>query len=270
MSVKITQLISYPIKSCAGISHESVVIDALGLVGDRQWMLVDSDGLFLSQRKHPTLALVQPRLTTENLILNAPGMRSLTIDLQGNHGTTEVKVWQDSLMADTFSQEVDRWFTDYLGIPVHLVHYGQQSFRQIDPDFAQQGQAVAFADGYPILVTHEASLEQLNEVLSAPIGMERFRPNIVVCSTQPAWNELQWQQLINSSGQIIQLVKPCARCVMTGVNQDTGEMTGSEVLKTLKNRFSHQNKAVFGINGMTNNSPSTPIQMRVGQRLEVK
>ncbi len=269
MSVKITQLVSYPIKSCAGIEHESVAVDAMGLKGDRQWMLVDENNLFLSQRKHPKMALIQPLLTADKLTLNAPAMQPLSIALTDQQKTTQVTVWKDHLQAEVFGDTVNQWFTEYLKTPVKLVHYGQQSFRQIDPDFANAGQAVAFADGYPLLVAHQATLDQVNQQLSVPVGMDRFRPNIVVSSDLPPWAELQWQQLL-SSDSVINLVKPCARCVMTGVNQNTGKQTGTEVLKTLRLKFPHQDKAVFGINGIASNNPDKPLELSLGQTLEIQ
>ena len=266
MTVTISQLISYPIKSCAGIQHQQATIDSMGLVGDRQLMLVDANGLFLSQRKHPQMALIESVYTKHDLMVNAPGMEPLSIDLQQPiDDSIQVKVWKDSLLAEPLQPSVNQWFSDYLNIPVRLVKYGKQSHRLIDHDFAKNAETVAFADGYPLLIAHDASLGQLNQHLEKPIGMDRFRPNIVVNSELSPWDELTWNSL--SDEFKIDLVKPCTRCVMTGVEQTTGEQTGSEALKTLKQKFAHQEKAVFGINAIARTHD--PIELCVGQKLKV-
>lgn len=267
-AVEITQLLSYPIKSCGALSHQAIAVTALGLPHDRQWMVVDANGRFLSQRQHPTMALIQPRLLSGTLSLSAPGMPEIEVPQASESASLAVTVWDDTVQAHTTDPAVNQWLSAYLDTPVHLVHYGADSFRQIDPEYAATGQAVAFADGFPLLVTHEASLENLNAHLSAAVDMSRFRPNIVVRSALDAWSELGWQRLSHETGDI-HLVKPCARCMMTGINQQTGEQTGSEVLKTLRRQFAHQDKAVFGINGIAHsNNDQLPLQ--VGQSLHIQ
>ncbi len=267
MNVTITQLISYPIKSCAGIQHQQATIDTMGLAGDRQLMLVDENGLFLSQRKYPQMALIEPTFSKLGLMVNAPSMEPLSIDLQQpTDHSTHVKVWQDSLLAESLQPNVNQWFSDYLNTSVRLVKYGKKSHRPIDPDFVENGETVAFADGYPLLIAHEATLDQLNQQLEESIRMDRFRPNIVLKSDLTAWEELNWKSLSDDEF-VIELVKPCTRCVMTGVEQTTGQQTGTEVLKTLKQKFAHQDKAVFGINGIARTQNAT--ELNIGQKLRL-
>lgn len=268
MSVTITQLISYPIKSCAGIEHQSVTLGAMGLNHDRQFMLVDESGVFLSQRKYPQLALVQPRVYQHQLILTAPGMNELTVNFSTNRAPTKVNIWQDSLQAELCPPVTSQWFSQYLNKPARLVKYGSSSHRMIDKEYNPNNQTVAFADSLPLLITHEASLNHLNRHLASPVGMNRFRPNIVVSSDCQPWDELLWRSL-SCDGYEIDLVKPCSRCVMTGINQITGVQTGSEVLKTLKREFAHQDKAVFGINAVINIKPAESIELSVGQILKL-
>ncbi|MCB1582312.1 MAG: MOSC N-terminal beta barrel domain-containing protein [Xanthomonadales bacterium] len=264
----ITQLISYPIKSCAGIEYQIIQVNALGLAGDRQWMLVDDNGVFLSQRKHPCMALIQPQIQDNNLIVNAPGMNQLVLDVQSVQEPVEIKVWQDSFLAQTLGETANQWFSKYLGFTVRLVQYTNVSHRLIDQEFAQRQQPVAFADAYPILVTHESTLSQLNQQLSQPVDMSRFRPNIVVSTQQPAWDELNWQQLQTTDLQL-DLVKPCSRCVMTGVEQTSGQQTGAEVLKTLSQKFAHQGKAVFGVNAIPQLKTGAGTKLAVGAQLTI-
>lgn len=268
-SVNITQLISYPIKSCAGIQHQKVSINALGLEFDRQWMVIDADGRFISQRKYPKMALIQPAIHGDRLHLQAPGMADISCAIKPSADTCEATVWKDTLTVDKTDTDINQWLSSYLDSSVQLVRYGTQSQRQVDLQPTQTAQPVAFADAFPLLVTHQASLEQLNTQLSQAVGMERFRPNVVVSSDQPAWQELQWQQL-GSDEVIIEVAKPCVRCVMTGVDQSQGEQTGSEVLKTLKQKFPYQNQAVFGINGIAQTIHNKTVTLAVGQKLTVQ
>ena len=267
MTVTISQLITYPIKSCAGVVQATAQLNAMGLAGDRQLMLVDANGLFISQRKYPQMALIQAVPSEQGLKVNAPGMQPLTVDLQAKlNQALNVTIWKNTLPAESMQHEVNQWFSDYLGTPVSLVKYGPQSHRPIDPDYAQQGETVAFADGYPLLIAHEASLDQLNQHLKQPVGMDRFRPNIVVHSDLGPWDELNWHGLTTEHFKI-DLVKPCTRCVMTGVDQSSGIQTGSEVLLTLKHKFAHHDAAVFGINGIARSTQA--VELSVGQSLNL-
>lgn len=269
MVAQITQLITYPIKSCAGIKHHAIELNRLGLAGDRQWMLVDDNGVFLSQRKHPQMALIKPGIHHNTLIVNAPEMETLSVNLEQLQQPIEVTVWQDTFLAQTLNENANRWFSKYLGFAVRLVQHTDVSNRLIDQDFAQANQQVAFADGYPILITHEATLTQLNEQLSQAVDMSRFRPNIVVSSNRAAWEELHWNQL-NTRDLQLDLVKPCSRCVMTGVEQTSGQQKGTEVLKTLRQKFSHQDKAVFGINAIPIFSIADKAVLKLGSTLNIQ
>ena len=145
MTVTITQLYSYPIKSCAAIEHQTITLNQLGLKGDRQLMLVDENGLFLSQRKHPKMALIKPTWSEQGLQVEAPGMEQISIDL--NQNTAElltVDIWKDSLQAESMQAHVNQWFSDYLNTSVSLVKYGQQSHRAIDSPWCDLWRTVCF------------------------------------------------------------------------------------------------------------------------------
>lgn len=230
-------------------------------------MLVDAHGLFISQRKHPQMALIQAVPCEQGLQVKAPAMQPLTVDLQAtSKQALNVTIWKNTIAAESMQHEVNQWFSDYLGTAVSLVKYGHQSHRPIDPDYTQQGETVAFADGYPLLIAHEASLNQLNQQLKHPVGMDRFRPNIVVHSELDPWDELNWHGLATEHFKI-DLVKPCTRCVMTGVEQSTGTQTGTEVLMSLTQHFAHNNTAVFGVNGIARTTQA--VELSVGQSLNL-
>ncbi len=267
MQAKITQLVSYPIKSCAGISHKQIDINAMGLANDRQMMVVQNDGTFLSQRKYPKMALIKPEIIAQDVLkLSAPGMADITVEHQGGNNIKAVTVWKDTVKAIELHPQFNDWLSEYLSQSVQLVQYGTVSHRAIDKAFAKNNETVAFADGYPILLTHEASLQHLNQHLTTPVPMSRFRPNIVVSSTASAWQELNWQQL-KAEHFTLDLVKPCARCIMTGIDQKQGQQTGQEVFKTLQKKFAHDGKVIFGVNGIP--MVASKKRLSVGMELQI-
>lgn len=237
--------------------------------GDRQMMIVQEDGIFLSQRKHPKMALIQPEvISSTELKLTAPNMPEVMVEHTRGKGVQQVTVWKDTFKAVTLNPVINTWLSEYLGIKVNLVKYEAISKRLIDTNFAKNEEQVAFADGYPILVTHQSTFDQINQALTDPVKMSRFRPNIVLESNQEAWQELNWNELTHN-GLVIDLVKPCARCIMTGINQQTGIQTGTEVFKTLQTKFPHNNKAVFGVNAIPHIRETKDTILSVGLELEV-
>ncbi len=269
--VEVVGLYCYPIKSCGQVILEASELNALGLAHDRQWMLVDEQGQFLSQRAHPKMALIAVDLdfTHGYLTVSADDMEPLTITVNDVSGQTEVTVWKDSLIADVAQKHINDWFSQYLNMPTRLVRFGDASQRLIEAEFNPDNKQVAFADGYPLLVTHVATLTQLNQQIAAQnheaVTMQRFRPNIVVKSSLPAQDEFLWAALENQNFNI-ELAKPCGRCVMTNLDPKTAKKTGNNVLRTLAEKHRLNNKATFGINGWSQNSGT----IRCGDRLEVR
>lgn len=230
-------------------------------------MLVDDKQQFISQRQWPQMALIQPMLKGSQLQVSAPGMDVLNIDANSFSDQSQVSIWQDQVLAKVAHSKINAWFSHYLNHAVQLVSFSNNSQRQVDLDFATVGQQVAFADGFPVLIAHQASLDNLNQQLKQVVPISRFRPNILVKSQLPAWDELNWRKLTHQQFKL-NLPKACTRCVMTGVNQITGLQTGTEVLKTLKQHFAHQNKAVFGINAIPQGS-NTTARIGVGDSMEI-
>ncbi len=250
VTVQISALQVYPVKSCSGIALQDAVLTARGLEHDRCWMIVDESGEFISQRSQPRLALVQTRIRFGDLTLTAPGMLrlDLPIDVVEDDDSVrrQVRVWDDTLDAVDEGDLAAGWFSRFLDMPCRLVKLHPEAVRQIERNWAerwaaaQPGEAVpeaplSFADGYPLLVVNEASLEDLNRRLSerghSPIGMERFRPNIVLRGL-PAWEEDHVRALVLPSGQRLALVKPCSRCRIPNVDPLTAEV-GTEPGTTL-------------------------------------
>jgi uncharacterized protein len=221
----------YPIKSCAGTPMDRAAVGGRGLEGDRRWMLVDRGFRFLSQRDHPRMALIEPDLGSGELRVRAPGVEDLSLERDAGGRRLRVEIWRDRCEAVDHGDEAAEWFTTFLGIACRLVRQADDADRAVDPAYAREPTSqVSFADGYPFLLTTEASLDALNARLAEPVPMDRFRPNLVVAGSG-AFAEDGWRTL--RIGELeLDVVKPCARCVITTVDQATGRK-GREPLRTL-------------------------------------
>ena len=229
----------HPIKSCAGIAVGDALLVETGLEFDRAWMIVDMQGEMLTQRERPQLALVVPTLRSQDMVLRAPGMLALHLRLDTVEAPTRVRVWDDVVKAFDMGALTAQWFSDYLGRKVQLVRFDPEQQRLSDPHWAGAVQAEnAFADGYPLLVANRSSLADLNQRLAArgeaAVGMERFRPNLVLEGLQP-WDEDHIDEIeIDADGGLVRLklVKPCTRCSIPNVDPATGQ-TSNEPGDTL-------------------------------------
>jgi uncharacterized protein YcbX len=273
----ITELNIYPIKSCGGITLPSVQVDETGLQYDRHWVIVDTQQRFLTQRQLPRMALIQTALSATHLQVSAPGMSSLLIglnDVDSAAPTTNVTVWRDTIPAWDEGEAAAQWFSDFLGQSVRLMRYAAPYKRYCDPKWAGDSQAhTQFADGYPILLTHTASLADLNQRLQAngasTIPMNRFRANIVVSSDELGAFEEDFLETLTCGELVLGAVKPCARCSVPSVDQTTGISTGPEPTATLST-FRHDERVqgiTFGQNLIVVRGAGKMLQ--VGQVLDV-
>ena len=253
----------YPIKSCTGTSVEVLTADASGPVPDRRFMLVDRDGIFLSQRELPELARVKPEILTDLLRVRAPGPGSaLDVPLAPEGERMMARIFGDLVEVVRVSEEADGWFSEYLGLPCRLVYLPESSVRPVDPDYARAGDRVTLADGFPFLAAGEASLADLNARLAEPLPMDRFRPNLVIGGTE-AFEEDGWKGV--RIGELeFRVVKPCSRCAVTTVDQSTGEKRGKEPLTTLATFRNSPAGVLFGQN-LIHSGPGT---VRVGDAVE--
>lgn len=248
MSLTLSAIHIYPVKGCAGLSLAAVEIDALGPVGDRRFMMVDRDGMFMTQRNHVRMALIRTQLSSTHLTLDAPGMSTLTLNLNSDQAMRrDVRVWRSRVNAASMGPVVSEWLSDFLGTAADLVHMDDHSTRIADPEYAPPNAQVSFADGYPILLISEASLDHLNAKLVEPLPMDRFRPNLVVSGTEPH-EEDGWAS-IRVGDVILDIVKPCDRCTVTTIEQSTA-ISGKEPLKTLATYRRRNNKIYFGQNAV--------------------
>ncbi len=230
----ISEINIYPIKSLKGISLESSKVEERGLQFDRRWMLTTPDGMFFTQREFPRMATVEVGVG-DDLYVTAAGFGTLEIPLEPEMGEKQqVTIWDSVCDGEVYSPVVNEWFSDVIGTECQLVYMGDDSRRDISERFNKGGEIVSFADGYPVLVIGEASLADLNARLAdkdVRVPMNRFRPNIVVSGSM-AFAEDNWGQ-IRVGDAVFRGTKPCARCVMTTIDQAKGDFDGKEPLKTL-------------------------------------
>lgn len=247
----ITQLNIYPIKSCAGTALGRVKLTKHGLAGDRNWMIVNDTGRFLTQRELPRLALVKPLLDDTRLCLRATGIPDLDVTVEQEGAATPISVWKDHFAAIDAGEDAANWLSGFLKTEVRLVRFDTSTARLSDPHWTADVDApIAFADGFPLLVISEASLADLNGRLQQSLPMDRFRPNIVLRGLA-AYEEDHVTDFVDGKLRL-RMVKPCARCSITTVEQATGEFTGAEPLQMLKTyRWSQELRgSTFGQNAI--------------------
>lgn len=256
--LQVAALHVYPVKSCRGVDLPSAELTSRGFRLDRRYMIVDADGTFVTQRRDPKLTPVTTELSADRFVLAAPGLEPLSLPHEAPDGPRmSVTVWSSSCRAVVHSEGSD-WFSRLLGRAAHLVFMPDDVERAIDPDYAEPGEIVSFADGYPVMVLSEESLSDLNARLPEPVTMERFRPSIVLRGGAP-YAEDGWKRL-RLGDAVLRLVKLCARCVLTTRDPRTG-VAGKEPLRTLATyRRLRKNKVCFGVNAI----PEGLGSLRVG------
>ena len=226
----IAALMVYPVKSCAGVSVQEAVLTEAGLDLDRAWMVVDATGGFVSQRELPRMALVRPQLKTFEIILRAPGMLALHLAMDAVEAPVRVRVWDDEVAAYDMGPVAAQWFTDFLGQPLRLVRFDPEHRRLSSLQWTGGVEAPnQFSDGFPLLVTSEASLADLNTRLAAAghaaVAMARFRPNVVLGGVAAHDEDrLDVLRIATADGVAeLQPVKPCARCPIPNIDPATAE-----------------------------------------------
>lgn len=231
-SAVIAQLFIYPVKSCAGAALNEAVLTETGLDLDRAWMVVDEHSAFLTQRELPRMALVVPQLRSNDIVLRAPGMLALHLAIDQVEAPVRASVWGEEVAAYDMGATAAQWFSDFLGVKARLVRFDPAHRRSSSLDWTGGVEALnQFSDGYPLLLTSEASLAGLNDKLRAAgqdaVTMARFRPNIVL-GNAPApgaallahdEDRLETLDIATAEGLVrLRPVKPCPRCPIVNVD----------------------------------------------------
>lgn len=257
MAVKLSALHIYPVKGLKGIELSEAQCTDRGLRHDRRWMVVDAEGVFLSQREHPRMATVWTDIADGVLSLAAPHAGSVEVPIDAGRSQASrvpVRVWDSRVDAIPVSRSADAWLGDYLGLTCRLVYMPDTTRRESNAKYAGPDKLVGFADGFAYLLASEASLADLNARLGKKnhpaLPMNRFRPNLVVAGGG-AFEEDGWKD-IRIGEAILRAAKPCGRCQVTTTDQTTGEVVGPEPLATLATfRESREFGVMFGMNLVT-------------------
>lgn len=256
--MNISEINIYPIKSLKGITLNEAVVEKRGLRFDRRWMLTDPDGMFFTQREVPKMATIGVRVDDGQLTVDSENAGSIPIPFEPDRGhRQDVIVWRSEVAGLVYNGEVSEWFSDALGKKCQLVRMPDSFERHVNEKFDNGNDIVSFADGYPLLLIGEASLgnlnnriaenaerDQIREDVGEPpavrrLPMNRFRPNVVVSGSGP-FEEDNWAR-VKIGDAIFRVAKPCARCVLTTVDQSTGAFDGKEPLRTFATfRKAHQ------------------------------
>ncbi|MDT8406767.1 MAG: MOSC domain-containing protein [Methylococcales bacterium] len=250
MTVTLSGLYVYPIKSLGGFATAEWPLLKQGLAFDRQWMLVDADNHFLSQRRLAIMARLQTRIDHNQLIVTAPGQTDLTLPLAPDHyqQSLQTVIWGQTVNTWHLAPEYDHWFSQALQTDCKLVYQPDNQPRPVTAQYAKPGDVTTLTDGFPLLLVSEASLNQLNRHFPSPATMPRFRPNLVV-KGNPAFAEDRWRTLQIGDFVQLHLVKPCSRCVIPALDPDTGQYD-SQFALTLKKYRSWQGQIYFGQNAI--------------------
>lgn len=258
----------YPVKGCRGIDVAAAAVTVTGLthdgVGDREWMLVDREGRFVTQREHPRLALVQVGTDGGALTLTTPGAAPLHVAIPtASASAREVVVWRSEVLGQDGGDAAAALVSAWLGVDVRLVRFDRARARPCNPEYAgNTGAHTFFADGYPVLVIGESSLAELNERMAAfgepALPMNRFRPNVVVGGLPPFTED--HLATLRIGAVELTLVKPCVRCQVTTTDQATAAV-GVEPLRTLGGfrMDEHFGGVTFGMNAVVTGGAGATI-----------
>jgi uncharacterized protein YcbX len=243
-SYKVSQIWTYPIKSLGGVPMQHARVLPKGLESDRRWMLIDQQSTFMTQRVHHRMALFRPSWEGKYLRV-FHGNESIDIPSMPEGPASQATIWDDVVSVLEVSTTVSRWFSEQLSMPCRLVAFPEDHTRMVDLKYNLGESQVSLADGYPLLIIGQSSLDDLNSRMEADVPMNRFRPNVVFTGGDP-FVEDGWKRFKIGDNEFA-AVKPCGRCVLPTVNQETGIM-GREPLATLNQYRKRDGKVYFGMN----------------------
>jgi hypothetical protein len=268
---RIARLFVYPVKSCAGVELTESLLTEMGLDLDRAWMVVDETNEFLSQRDEPRMALVKVQLKHHEVVLRAPGMLALHLAIEAVDSPRRVRVWDDEVDAWDMGAVAAQWFTDFLQRPCRLVRFDPEVRRLSNTKWTGGVEALnQFSDGYPLLVTSEGSIAELNRRLQeaghAPVGIERFRPNIVLAGLEANDEDRLDEIRIAADREVVlKPVKPCTRCSIPDIDPATG-ISSPEVnaaLRAYRSNAAMNGAITFAMNAIV--LQGVDATLRVGQ-----
>jgi uncharacterized protein YcbX len=262
--LQLSEIWIYPVKSLGGICLKQSNVTHRGLEHDRRWMLVDEDGMFLSQRENPALALFKTEIEADFLIIShlEKTFEKVKAPLNPTQNVTaenlKTVLWDDTIMACEVDKKISDWFSRILKCSVRLVYMPEDSLRKVDQDYAiTEADINSFSDGYPFLIIGQSSLDDLNSRLEKAVSRKRFRPNFVFTGGV-AYEEEVWREF-NIGNVHFYGVKPCGRCIMVTVDPEKGIVAGKEPLLTLSKYKRVGNNVIFGQNAIAKEEGSISV-----------
>lgn len=263
--LRLSALYRYPLKSGKGEVLQQVSLDKLGLEGDRRWMLVDeASGRFLTQSAESRMSQLSALWNTSGgLTLSAPGHSSIDIALPASDAEQRgVTIWRDTLRVPDAGDAAGAWVSEFIGKPTRLVQVPEALARTTQAGYGKDDDKVAFADGFPLLLIGQASLEDLSQRVGRPLEMLRFRPNLVIEGSE-AFAEDGWKR-VRIGDVEFRVVKSCARCILTTIDPQTGERSDDrEPLATLQKYRAREDSAMFGQNLVNDGNGRLEVGMPV-------
>ena len=257
--IKISELYIHPLKSAAAQRVEEARVDQFGLLNDRRWMLIDEKGEFLSQRLLPEMCLIKAMVENNVLMVSLPAQPNIEVVASKEH-VVSAKVWGDVCKAWDCGDEIAKILSLFLKTNCRMVYFPEDEVRQVDKEYAKEGDKTGFSDGFPLLLISQASLDDLNRRLDEKVTMTRFRPNIVVSGTE-AFAEDEWKE-IRVGGIHMRVVKPCSRCSIPSVNPVNAKRS-AEPVTTLRQYRMRDNKVYFGQNVIADSTGLLEAGMKV-------
>ena len=265
--MQVTALFTYPVKGCHRIDHDVARVEPWGLAGDRRWMLIDADGVGITQRGDPRPTQLRVRTRPGGIVLSAPGLPDLDVDEPVGGPELDVRVFKSHAPAPARLAE-SAWSSAFYGRPARLAWQADPGGRNVGGG-SEDGEPVSLADGYPLLLANEASLAALNDWLleagDEPVPMTRFRPNLVVSGAAP-WAEDDWSARsvrLRIGDVVLRAEGGCPRCVVTTIDQETGDK-GKQPLRALGQHRRFTDGLLFAINIIP-----APGSLRVGDPVTV-
>ena len=277
MQAIIDSLRLYPVKGCRGFEVARATLAETGLevsgVGDREWVVVDDDDEFLSQREAPAMALIETRLTADSLRIRAPGMLQLDVPFETEGEVVSARIWNDQVAAVMQGAIADAWFSQFLGLRCRLLRFDPETRRLSNQKYTCAAAPYKFADAFALLICSVASLADLNSRLLAKgksaVTLDRFRPNIVLDGVT-AFEEDYIDHLTIGDAQV-RVVKPCIRCAVPNVDPMTG-IAGAEpgiTLAEYRNR-PELGGVIFGVNSIITNGAGSCVSAHDAVELSLR
>jgi uncharacterized protein YcbX len=259
MSLRISGIFIYPVKSLGGIPVGSASVMKKGLQHDRRWMLVDSGNIFLTQRIHTRMALFKMNFANEGFQVTYDG-NDIVIPSAMEGESVRAKIWDDEVTVQEVSTTHSNWFSKHLGFPCKLVAFPEENDRPVDVRYRLGDDHVSLADAYPLMMIGQSTLDDLNRRMEIPLPMNRFRPSVVFTGGEP-FEEDHWDKFTMNNLRFAG-VKLCKRCVLITIDQATG-VKGTEPLATLSTYRKKDNGVYFGQNVI----PMEPGKLSIGDEI---